>query len=66
MFNFLYGSGCLTQFGILQMQTGVLTVRISFPNLLMLILIVFIVKTAQYIYEVIAKLKVAEEESFGE
>jgi hypothetical protein len=65
--NFLYGSGCLTQFGVLQMQTGMLTVRIRFPNLLALMLLVFTVKTAQYIYEVVAKLREAEEEeSFQE
>jgi hypothetical protein len=61
MFNFLYGSGSLTQFGVIQMQTGVLTVRIKFAKLLILILLVFTVKTAQYIHEVVSKFRVEKE-----
>lgn len=63
MFNFFYSSGSLRQFGVLQLQTGLMTVKIKFVTLLIIILTILALKTSQYIYEIIKNLKVKEPES---
>jgi hypothetical protein len=62
MFRFLYGSGSLTRFGVIQVQIETLMIKIRFTTLLIVILMILTAKTIQYIDEAIANLRVKQEE----
>jgi hypothetical protein len=62
MFRFLYGSGSLTTFGVIHVQIETLMIKIRFTTLLIVILIILTAKTIQYIDEIIANLRVKQEE----
>jgi hypothetical protein len=66
MFNFFYSTGSLRQFGVIQLQTGWITVKIKFVTLLIIILTLLALKTSQYIYEIIKNLRVKELENLKE
>jgi len=61
MFRFLYNSGSLTRFGVLQMQIETLTVKIKFTILLLVILVILTAKTLEYMHEMFANLRIREE-----
>jgi hypothetical protein len=58
VFRFLYTSGSLTRFGVLQLQLEALTVKIEFTALLMVILLILTAKTFQCVHEIFANLRV--------
>jgi hypothetical protein len=60
MLRFLYSSGSLTRFGVIQMQIEALTIKIKFATLLLVVLIILTAKTLQYVHEVSTILRIEE------
>lgn len=61
MFRFLYSSGSLTQFGVIQVQIEALTVKIEFTALLVIILIILTAKTLQCVHEIFINLRFGKQ-----
>jgi hypothetical protein len=62
MFRFLYDSGSLTRFGVIQVQMETLTVKIEFTALLIVILVILTVKTFQCVHEIFANLRFGKQD----